>query len=88
MNNIVSGLPIVIIDIIEAYKWLVVIYCLLTWLPGAFRSKLGILLGKIVSPFLSFFDRFIPPIFGISFSPIFAFIVLDLIERLIGYIFQ
>ncbi|MBA1434350.1 YggT family protein [Lactobacillus bombi] len=80
-------MPIIIIELFDLYKWLIVIYCLMSWLPGAATSKLGVWLGKIVNPFLSIFDRFIPPIFGISFSPIFALIVLEFIERFISGIF-
>ncbi|KJY48623.1 Uncharacterized protein JG29_10260 [Bombilactobacillus mellis] len=87
MTNIVNGLPIILIDLIGLYKWIIIIYCFMTWLPGAVTSKLGMWIGRIVNPFLNLFDRFIPPIFGISLSPIFAFIVLDIIERWIGSIF-
>ena len=36
-----TGLPIVLIDIMEIYKWVIIIAALLTWLPGAYQSKIG-----------------------------------------------
>ncbi|MDN6104913.1 MAG: YggT family protein, partial [Lacticaseibacillus paracasei] len=37
-------------------------------------------LSRFVAPFLSIFQRFIPPLAGIDFSPILAFFVLSLIK--------
>ncbi|MFC0290458.1 YggT family protein [Bombilactobacillus bombi] len=87
MANVINGLPIILIDLIDLYKWIIIIYCFMSWLPGAATSKLGVFIGRMVDPFLGIFDLFIPPILGISFSPIFAFIVLDLLARFIGMIF-
>ncbi|UQS83787.1 YggT family protein [Bombilactobacillus thymidiniphilus] len=87
MTNVMAGLPIVLIDLLNIYEWIIVIWALLTWLPGASQSKLGLWLGKLVNPLLSFFDRFIPPIFGISFSPIFAFLLIGLIKKLVLMVF-
>ncbi|UQS82883.1 YggT family protein [Bombilactobacillus folatiphilus] len=76
-----------LIYLIDIYEWLIIIWALLTWFPGASQSKLGVLLGNLVNPFLSIFDRIIPPILGISFSPVWAFLVLDLIKQLVYKIF-
>ncbi|KJY61907.1 YGGT family protein [Bombilactobacillus mellifer] len=83
MTNLVTGLPIVLIDIMEIYKWVIIIAALLTWLPGAYQSKIGQFFARLTEPVLGFFDRIIPPIFGISLSPIWAFLVIDIIEHLI-----
>ncbi|MCD2255307.1 YggT family protein [Agrilactobacillus fermenti] len=66
--------------IFDIYTFLIVIYTLLSWVPGAYNSKLGQLLGRIVGPFLGVFDRIIPSIMGISFSPIVAILALQFIE--------
>lgn len=76
-----------ILQLLNVYEMLIVIYCLLTWLPNAYNSQLGRLLYKLVDPYLNVF-RVIPPIGGISFSPIIALFVLSLIKRGIIVIFS
>ncbi|MGX7419474.1 YggT family protein [Carnobacterium gallinarum] len=71
----------VIARLINAYQGIMVVYILLSWLPGAYDSKFGQLLSKICEPYLSIFRRFIPPLGGIDFSPIIAFFALNLIQR-------
>ncbi|KRL04664.1 hypothetical protein FD46_GL001799 [Liquorilactobacillus oeni DSM 19972] len=53
----------------------------MSWFPGALQSKLGLFLARFCDPYLAFFDRFIPPIGGISFSPIIALIALQFIQN-------
>ncbi|NVY95681.1 YggT family protein [Lactobacillus sp. DCY120] len=77
----------VLIDLLELYKWLIIIGALLSWLPGVANSALGRGLLRVTQPVFNFFDRIIPPIFGISLSPVWAFIVIDLLEYGIGAIF-
>ena len=74
-------LTLLVVDIFRVYEFLIVAYCLLSWFPGAYESKIGQLLIKLCQPYLDLFD-FIPPIAGISFSPIVALIVLELAENL------
>lgn len=83
MNNIILGLPIILIRLIEAYETLIVIYALLTWFPGASQSKLGQWITKIVAPFLNIIDRIVPSIMGIGFSPLIAILLLELLSRVI-----
>ena len=50
---------------------------LLSWLPNARDSFVGVWLGKLVEPYLTPFRRIIPPIGGmIDISPIVALIAL------------
>lgn len=65
----------------ELYSLAIVVYVLMSWFPGAQQSKFGEFLGRICDPYLDFFDRFIPPIAGISFSPIVALIALQFIQN-------
>ncbi|MEY8662006.1 YggT family protein [Ligilactobacillus faecis] len=74
------GLLTIISDLFNIYSFLIVAYCLLSWFPGAYNTKLGQLLIKICQPYLRLFD-FIPPIAGISFAPLVALIVLQFVER-------
>lgn len=68
------------------YMVAIAVYILMTWFPGAMDSKLGRWLGRIVEPFLALF-RFIPPIFGLDFSPIIAFLVLSFVQEGLSSLF-
>ncbi|KRM66726.1 cell division membrane protein [Lacticaseibacillus paracasei subsp. paracasei ATCC 25302 = DSM 5622 = JCM 8130] len=65
---------------IYLYIIMVFIYILISWFPNAQGSALDRFLSRFVDPFLSIFQRFIPPLAGIDFSPILAFFVLSLIK--------
>lgn len=61
---------------IYIYSWILIIYILMSWFPGARESSFGELIGRIAEPYLEIFRRFIPPIGMIDISPIVAIIVL------------
>lgn len=80
-------------QIYNIYKWLIIAYVLLSWLPNVRGSAVGEMLGKVVEPYLRPFRRIIPPIGGmIDISPIIAFIALifvrDGIEYLVYIVYQ
>ncbi|WP_397328050.1 YggT family protein [Paenibacillus arenilitoris] len=59
------------------YTFMIIGYVLLSWLPNARESFIGVFLGKLVEPYLSIFRRFIPPIGGmLDLSPILAVFAL------------
>ena len=64
----------------EIYKWLIIAYILMSWLPQMRESKVGELLGKAVDPYLEPFRKHIPPIGMMDFSPIIALFALIFIE--------
>lgn len=66
--------------LIDAYILVIIVWCLLTWFPGAMQSRLGELINRIVQPYMRFFDEHIPPLGGISFAPVVAVIVLYLVQ--------
>ena len=73
-------------QLFDIYGWLIVIWCLLTWVPmrpGGFADDLRGALGMLVEPYLNLFRRFIPPLGGVDISPIVAILVLTAIERLV-----
>ena len=75
-----------IVTLFNFYSMLVLVYCILTWIPmrdGSLLQDIGAVLDHIVGPYLNFFRRFIPAMGGIDFSPVIAIIALNLIERLI-----
>lgn len=73
---------------IDAYSALIIIYALLTWIPSVFNTRVGNLIARVVEPYLNFFNRFIPPIFGISMAPLFALLGLALFGRGLNIIYM
>lgn len=42
---------------VRIYSWILVIYALLSWLPGAYHSLLGRIVARLCEPYLNLFDR-------------------------------
>ncbi|WP_079529768.1 YggT family protein [Halobacillus hunanensis] len=61
---------------INIYSWLLIIYILLSWFPGAKESSFGEILSKMCEPFLEPFRKIIPPLGMIDLSPLVAIFVL------------
>ncbi|WP_173916549.1 YggT family protein [Halobacillus sp. Marseille-Q1614] len=61
---------------INIYSWILIIYILLSWFPGARESSFGEVLAKLAEPFLEPFRKIIPPLGMIDISPIVAILVL------------
>jgi YggT family protein len=71
------------------YRWLLIAYILLSWVPNIRDSSVGELLGKIVEPYLAPFRKIIPPIGGmLDISPIIAFIALNFVIKGIQYLVE
>ncbi|GEO68581.1 YggT family protein [Levilactobacillus acidifarinae] len=64
--------------LVGAYVLLIVIYALLSWLPGGYQSRFGQIIGRLVEPFLSYFN-FIA-IGPLGFGPVVAIIVLTVVQ--------
>ncbi len=70
--------------IVNFYEILIVVWCLLTWIPprpGTIVEDIKAALGRIVEPYLALFRRIIPPLGSIDFSPVVAMLALELIWR-------
>ena len=67
--------------LLQTYSFLIVIWALMSWLPDGRESQFGKYLNRIVLPYIEIFDRFIPTLAGISFSPLIAILVLELAMR-------
>ncbi|MGX4686728.1 YggT family protein [Vagococcus sp. JNUCC 83] len=63
---------------IEIYTYVLVIYALLSWFPGAYDSKIGQFIIRISRPYLSMFDRLNLSVGPIDFTIIVAIFVLQL----------
>ncbi|WP_257350173.1 YggT family protein [Pseudalkalibacillus decolorationis] len=72
---------------ITAYRWLIIIYIFMSWIPNARESSFGQFLASICEPFLSQFRKIIPPLGMIDLSPIVAIFALIFAERGIHYLF-
>ncbi len=66
----------VLLFAINIYSWLLIIYILLSWFPGARESSFGEILSKMCEPFLEPFRKIIPPLGMIDLSPLVAIFVL------------
>ncbi|WEK52969.1 MAG: YggT family protein [Candidatus Cohnella colombiensis] len=59
------------------YRYMILIYVFMSWLPSVRESYVGELLGRVVEPYLRPFRRIIPPIGGVmDLSPIIALFAL------------
>ncbi|SHE38035.1 YggT family protein [Atopostipes suicloacalis DSM 15692] len=81
MVNILIQLRGLAIRLIDAYQLILVVYFLMSWLPGAYQSKLGEILYRICEPYVGFFRKFVPPIGFISLAGIVALVALSLIQN-------
>lgn len=81
MTQLLLGLQTLIRYGFEFYRMALLVYFLLSWLPGARQSGLGQFLEKICEPYVGYFRRYIPPIGMISFAGMVAYAALIVIER-------
>ncbi|MDR1016913.1 MAG: YggT family protein [Coriobacteriales bacterium] len=82
----------ILIRLVDLYSLVIFVWAILSWFPAS-RSGRGVLaqvyraLGKVVDPYVGLFRRFIHPMGGIDWSPFIAMIVLQLVMRLLIYLF-
>ncbi|NIK75853.1 uncharacterized protein YggT (Ycf19 family) [Paenibacillus castaneae] len=70
----------IVMTLQSIYTFMIIGYVLLSWLPNARESFIGVFLGKFVEPYLGIFRKFIPPIGGmLDLSPILAVFALRFI---------
>jgi len=71
------------------YTYVLIIYILMSWFPGARESQFGYFIGRLCEPYLEPFRKIIPPIGGmIDISPIAALFTLQLAKIGIYEIFR
>ncbi|WP_134684565.1 YggT family protein [Brevibacillus migulae] len=58
------------------YRYMLIAYVLMSWVPQMRDTGIGQLLERLVEPYLAPFRRFIPPLGFIDLSPIVAFFAL------------
>ncbi|QLE57631.1 YggT family protein [Nostoc sp. TCL26-01] len=75
MNLLITTL----VTFITIYSYLLIIRVLLTWFPNInWYNQPFSALSQITDPYLNLFRSIIPPLGGMDFSPILAFLVLTL----------
>jgi len=86
-SGIIASIFDVLSTTLQIYYILLIVRVLLTWFPGIDWSN-GILsaLASIIDPYLNIFRGIIPPIGGFDISSLLAFLVLNVIQNLVGQI--
>lgn len=80
----------ILVKLVDAYTMVIFVYVLLSWIPSksGWVYDIDRALGKICDPYLNIFKKFIPPIGGmLDISPIIAIIALQLVIRLLYWLF-
>ena len=82
-----SSLLTLVNSLVNFYVILIVIWCFLSWIPrqeGGLISDVSEVLDRLVSPYISLFSRFIPPIGGLNWSPVVAVLVLEALQNILA----
>ncbi len=78
-------IAVLLIKLLNVLTWLIIIQCLMSWFPGARYSKayeiLSMFTEPLVGPIREVLFRYID--IPIDFSPIIAFFVISMVQRLI-----
>lgn len=81
MNSLIAFPVEILSTFIQLYSFLLIIRILLTWFPTInWYNQPFSALSQVTDPYLNLFRSIIPPLGGIDFSPILAFLVLNLVS--------
>lgn len=78
----------ILVKALSVYTFVIIIYILMSWFPGARQSQIGEVFGRLCEPFLAQFRRIIPPLGMIDISPIVAIIALNFASLGITEVFR
>lgn len=82
MTNLIKAIN----NLFEIYFWLILVRCLLSFVPSIDWYKQPFTFIKDVTDvYLNIFRKIIPPLNGLDFSPIVAIIVLQIIQYIVVY---
>ncbi|KYC42426.1 hypothetical protein WA1_20900 [Scytonema hofmannii PCC 7110] len=80
MNLLISTLY----QFVQIYSILLIIRVLLSWFPNiSWGSQPFAALSQITDPYLNLFRSIIPPLGGMDFSPLLAFLLLNVLSSLL-----
>lgn len=78
-------IAVLLIKLLNILNWLILIQCLMSWFPGARYSKayevLSMFTEPLVGPIREVLFRYID--IPIDFSPIIAFFIISMVQKLI-----
>lgn len=77
-----------IIQAMEIYWFVCIIYIFMSWVPNARESKFGQTISRLVEPFFAPFRQIIPPLGMIDLSPIVAIFSLRFAMDGVRYLFS
>ncbi len=76
-----------IIQILELYKWVVIISALITWVNPDPSNPVVQILGRLTQPVYDFIKRYIPTsISGIDLSPIIVIFAIIFVQQVLSNI--
>ena len=70
----------------DLYSIALIVYALLSWFPGAYQTKFGEFLTRIVEPYLKLFRRLPLQFAGLDFTVWVAILALNLLNRVVFYL--
>lgn len=71
----------------QVYTLMIFVRIISSWVPEWRESKVVQFIAFYTDPYLDVFRRVVPPLGGIDFSPILAFIALSIIESFLLRLF-
>ncbi|MCL2889363.1 MAG: YggT family protein [Eggerthellaceae bacterium] len=80
----------IFLTVLNVYSMVIFVYILLSWFPvkKGLVADINNFLRKICDPYLNLFRKLVPPIGGmVDITPIIALLVLQLVGRLVVFIF-
>ena len=69
--------------LIDVCSFLLLVYALLSWFPGAYQTRLGCLINQLVEPILKPFRNLALQFGGLDFTVWFVMIALNFLKRLL-----
>lgn len=73
----------ILLRLIDVYSFILLIYALLSWFPGAYQTKVGRLLQSLVEPALNLFRKWPLQFGGLDFTIIVIWFLLQALSRLL-----
>ena len=73
-------------NLFDLYSIALIVYALLSWFPGAYQTKFGEFLTRIVESYLKLFRRLPLQFAGLDFTVWVAILALNLLNRVVFYL--
>ena len=69
--------------LITLYQWILIGRVLISWIDPMGRYQISRWLYELTEPVLAPLRRYVPPFGGLDLTPLIAFLLLDVLERLL-----